>query len=374
MLSRIGAVLLIMTAGLYAWAHETGFVLRTPMAQALKSELLAKADERRVFRLIDAAIARDDPAEAEMYVDIATRMGLTPPPAVLEKLKTSLTPEAKLLRTAEEFAIASVSGAGVSEAAIAGAMGAEAGTSGDLRDIMLEGSKLAAGGAYDQVVLGLSVAGLALAHDTGDDDARAKAAGVWKVAHRSGLLQEDMRTKLIEALSEAVALDELKGVLAGLNFESREAADAALQPIAKKTRLAAIEPFLTAGSQLLSNTGAAEAVKIASIAKTPEELKALAQLSGEFGAITRGVVVLTGAKDVSNFKADQTIEEAVQINPVPVALWSAVLLAMMALGDFRLFGPMPRSRPAAPAKRMFRRMPVRPLHSLDGDADQRADR
>lgn len=371
MLSRIGAVLLIMTAGLYAWAHQSGFVLRTPIDQALKAELLAKADERRVLRLIDAAIARDDPAEAEMYVDIAARMGLTPPAAALDKLKASLTPEAKLQRTAEEFATAAVSGAGVSEAALAGAMGAETGTSGDLRDIMLEGSKLASGAAYDQVVLGLSVAGLALARDDGQDAARAKAAGIWKVAHRSGLLQDEMRMTLIDALSDAVALDDLRGVLAGLSFSSRDEADAALKPIAAKTRLAPIEPFLSAGSVLIANAGAAEAVRLAALAKTPEELDALARLSGKLGPITRGVVVLTGTKDASSLKTDQTIEEAVQINPVPIALWSAVLLAMMALGDFRLFGPLPRSRPA-PAKRMFRRMPVRTLHSLDGDADQQA--
>lgn len=372
MLSRVGAVLFLMTAGVFAWAHQTGFVLRTPIEHVLKAELNAKADERRVLRLIDAAIARDDPAEADMYVDIAARMGIAPPAATLEKLKTALTPEAKLHRSAQEFGAAATGGTGVSEVALAGALGAEAGTAGDLRDIMLEGSKLASGGAYDQVVLGLSVAGLQLGAEGESDMALAKAAGVWKVAHRNGLLQEEMRIKLMDALSSAVALDDLKGVLAGLSFGSKDEADAALRPIAAKTQIAPLEPFLAAGSMLVQHAGDAEAVRLAALAETPEQLAGLAQMSVQFGKITRGVVILTGARQPSDFKTTQPIEEAIQINPVPVALWTAVLLAMMALGDFKILGNFPRSKPASAPKRMFRRMPIRQLHSLDGDADQRA--
>jgi hypothetical protein len=372
MLSRIGAVLFFMTAGLFAWAHETGFVLRTPMADVLKAQLLEKADERRVLRLIDSAIARDDPSEADMYVEIAGKMGIRPPAATLEKLKASLTPEARLMRSAEEFGAAASGGGGVTEAALAGALGAEGGTAGDVRDIMLEGSKLASGGSYDQVVLGLSVAGLAL-HDGGPGEARAKAAGVWKVAHRNGLIDGDMRARLLEALSQSVALDDLKGVMAGLSFGTRGEADAALKPIAAKTQIEPLEPYLSGAAALLSHVGDAEAVKLASMAKTPAELQGLAGLGVEFGKITRGVVVLTGAKQISDFKNTQTVEEAIQVNPVPIALWAAVLLAMMALGDFNVLGRMPRNKANAP-KRMFRRMPIRQLHSLDGDASQRNER
>lgn len=372
MISRIGAILFFMTVGLYAWAHETGFVLRTPMEQVLARELNAKTDAKRVFRLVEAAIARDDLAEAEMYAEISRRMGLATPAPIVEKLKSSLTPEARLQRSAEEFGAATVSGTGVSEAAIAGAVGAELGTAGDLRDIVLEGSKLASGGNYDQVVLGLSMAGLALG-DTGPDAAQAKAAGVWKVAHRNGMLQGELRTSLMDALAQAVAYDELKTILAGLSFVSREEADAALKPIAAKTNVRSLDPFLIAGAALLETVGPAEAVKIAAMAESTDDLNHLTGLAREFGSITRGVAVLTGARQVSDFKTTQTIEEAVQINPVPVAMWTAVLLAMMALGDFKILGSLPRSRPNAP-KRMFRRMPVRQLQSLDANSDaQRRD-
>lgn len=367
MLSRVGAVLFFMTAGLFAWAHQTGFVLRTPMDQVLAERLAEKTEPSRVFRLIEAAIARDDAIEAEMYTEIAQRMGLVVPAPLLDKLKASLTPEARLERSAEEFAAATISGIGTSEAAIAGAVGAETGTGSNLRDIMLEGSKLSSGGSYDQVVLGLSIAGLALAQDDGDP-VQAKAAGVWKVAHRNGLLQPEMRARLVDALSNAVAYDDLKTVLGGLSFESRDAAAEAMKPIAAKTNVAALDPYLTAVSALIWHTGDAEAVKTAALARSPEELQGLATMSRDFGKITRGVAVLTGARQVSDFKNTQTVDEAVQINPVPVAIWSAVLLAMMALGDFKILGPLPRRKPQS-SQRMFRRMPVRQMHSLDANAD-----
>jgi hypothetical protein len=371
MLSRVDAVLFFMTLGVLGWAHQTGFVLRTPMDQALRSVLIETSDGKQVLRRIESALARDDIAEAEMYVQVADAMGADVPPSILDKLKAALTPEALLQRSAAEFGEAALSGLGVSETALTGAMGAEAGTAGDLRDIVLEGSKLASGGAYDQVVLGLSVAGLSLAQQ-GADGARAKAAGVWKVAHRNGLLQEGVQAQLIGALSQAVAYDDLKGQLGGLSIVGRDEADQALKPIAAKTNITALKPFLDATAKLIENTGGAEAVRIAAIAGSLEELESLAALSAELGRLTRGVVVLTGARSVADFKTTQPIDEALQLNPVPVAIWAAVLLAMMALGDFKILGSLPRSRPTPP-KRMFRRMPVRPLHSLDGDSSQKAE-
>ena len=371
MLSRIGAVLFFMTAGLFAWAHQTGFVLRTPMEEVLAQRLAEKTESRRVFRSIEAAIARDDAIEAEMYAEIAQRMGLAVPPPLVEKLKASLTPEARLERSAGEFAAAALSGIGTSEAAIAGAVGAETGTAGDLRDIMLEGSKLASGGNYDQIALGLSIAGLAMAKN-GAGASTAHAAGVWKVAHRNDLLTDELRAHLIGALTEAVAYDDLKGIIVGLSFVSKEEAQAALKPIADRTNVKPLEPYLVAAAQLTEAAGGAEAVKIASLARSPKELAGLAGMAKEFGKITRGVAVLTGARQASDFKNTQTVEEAVQVNPVPVALWSAVLLAMMALGDFKILGSMPRRRPQSP-QRMFRRMPVRQMQSMSANSGGEQD-
>jgi hypothetical protein len=124
---------------------------------------------------------------------------------------------------------------------------------------------------------------------------------------------------------------------------------------------------LAAGSQLIVSVGDAEAVKLAALARSPEELTELAKLSAELGPVTRGVVVLADVRKVSDINTTQTLEEAAQLNPVPIALWTAVLLSMIALGDFQLIGRLPRSRPR-PQERMFRKMPVRQLQSLDGDA------
>ena len=75
MIARVGFILLAMTAGLYAWARDCGFTLKTPIDQAVTAELTAKADVRRVLRTIESAVARDDTGEATAaFTDVLPRV------------------------------------------------------------------------------------------------------------------------------------------------------------------------------------------------------------------------------------------------------------------------------------------------------------
>lgn len=364
MLARIAYVLLAMTAGFYAWARETGFVLRIPLDEAVNARLLAEADPRRVVRTAESAAARDDIAERDMYVAIARRMGLNEPRLAVVTAPHAPTDNERLQRATTEFGAAVISGTGSSEAALTGAMSVANSTAGDIRDILLEGSKASGGAAYDQLILGLSMAGL-------KSGPNGKPVTLWKVAHRSGLLQPKMSEALMDAVTAAVPFADVKGALAGVNMSDLNAAEGALSPLAAKVQLAPLKDFLDPAAALTANLGDVEAIKVASLAQSPADLRNLAELSAALGPATRGVVELTSIRAISDIKTTTTLEEAVQINPVPVALWSAVLLAMMALGQFQLLGPMPQSRPTAP-KRMFRRMPVRSLQSMDGSVDSKS--
>lgn len=361
MIARIAYVLLAMSAGFYAWARETGFVLRVPVDQAVNAVLAAEADPRRVLRAIESATARDDMAERAMYLDVARRMGLSTPNLPQETTATPSGPNEQLKRATAEFGAAVITGTGSSEAALTGAMSVANSTAGDIRDILLEGSKANSGAAYDPLILGLSMAGLKSGAD-------GKPVTLWKVAYRNGFIQPAMRTALSEALTSAVPFDEAKRMMAGVNLADLNAAEGALNPVAAKVQLAPLKAFLEPAATLTARLGDVEAIKLAGLARSPEDLRDLTALSAALGPATRGVVELTSIRKISDITTTTTLEDAVQINPVPVALWSAVLLAMMALGQFKLLGPMPRSRPTPP-KRMFRRMPVRSLQSMDGNVE-----
>ena len=51
---------------------------------------------------------------------------------------------------------------------------------------------------------------------------------------------------------------------------------------------------------------------------------------------------------------------------------ASLAVAMMALGDFKILGSMPRRRPQSP-QRMFRRMPVRQMQSLNANSGGEQD-
>jgi hypothetical protein len=367
MLSRLGAVLIVMTAGMYVWADQTGFAFRQPLDTAVKAELRTLATPDALTRKIDRAIARDDAGEADMYLNLASFAGLPAPLASTEKLKDLLTPEARLQRTATDFAGAIVTGEGSSDAALVSVMSAEASTAGDIRDITLEGGKLASGASYDQVILGLSLAGLKVSKDPAHAHL-AKAAGLWKIAHRSKRLQPALSAALIQAVNDAAPIDAMKGELASAGVADLAAAEVALAPLSQRVNLAPLKPLLENAAILIDKAGDAEAVRLAGLAETPHALAGLTELSVRLGKITRGVAEVTGARQISDFETATSVTDAIFLNPVAWGAWAAVCLALLLLGDFKLFGAAPKSR--LPQRTMFHRKPLRVLHRMDGTPDE----
>jgi hypothetical protein len=277
-----------------------------------------------------------------------------------------MAPEARLERAASDFAAAIVTGDGVSDAALASVMTAEAGSAGDVRDVMLEGSKLAAGAPYDQVILGLSLAALKIAQDPAQAQ-MAKAAGLWKIAHRGKRLQPALSAALIQAVNAAAPIEEIKGELAVAGVADFAGAQAALAPLTAKVDLKPLQPLLAAAEALVTHAGDAEAVRLAGLAETPHALDGLAALSARLGKITRGVAETTGARQVTDFERVTSVQDAILLNPVAWGAWAAVCLALLLMGDFKLFGAP--AKPRAPQRTLFHRKPVRVLHRMNGAAD-----
>lgn len=363
MLSRLGAVLLAMTVGFYAWADKYGFVLRTPLDLVVKAELSAAVKPGQLARLIEQAMSRDDVGEAQMYRDIATLIGAVIPTDMTGRLSEATTPEARMERAAAEFGAAFLTGTGESEAALAGAVSAESTITGDIRDITLEGAKLAAGQNCDEIVLGVSVVALAAAGKP-DQKALNHVAGLWKVAYRSGLLTPEMQTALLRTLHDALSFDAIKMALAGKTFNAIEEAQKALAPVAQEVKFDAMRPFLTPSAEIMAKLGDAEAIKLIALAIDPPDLAQVAKLADALSGMTRGVIELTGKRRLDAFKTTTTLDAAFAANPSPFIAWGGVCLLMMALGQFKLFGPLPRAR--TQQRKLFHRMPVRQLNSFDG--------
>jgi hypothetical protein len=131
--------------------------------------------------------------------------------------------------------------------------------------------------------------------------------------------------------------------------------------------LSPLAPLLEPAATLIDKAGDAEAVRLSSLAETPHAFTGVAALSERLGKITRGVAEMTGARQVSDFETATSVRDAILLNPVAWGAWAAVCLALLLMGDFKLFGAVPKSR--MPQRTMFHRKPLRVLHRMDGTPD-----
>jgi hypothetical protein len=256
--------------------------------EAIRRSISAEALARR----IDRALARGQRDDAAMYAEIAALAGFAIPASTQTRLAQALAQQAT--------AMAGVGPAQSSNAAsaLSGAVAAELSIVGDIRDIAAEGEKLVAGMPYDELLLGLSVIGVALATVSPSGSAamiRAKGgASVLKVAAREGQLTAELTRQLRRLLSEAVDWPALARMLQRTPLSDQAATRKAVEAYSAQVRLAMLFPMLKKIERMRERAGTSEAVRLMRFVRTSEDLDAIAAMSEALGRKTRGVVEITG--------------------------------------------------------------------------------
>ncbi len=259
-----------------AWPIFLGLT-RESEDEAVFRDLRASAG--KIESLMRAALDEGDLDGAAAYVALASTLDQALPATLLERLDTARaeadTPAMQARRCAEG-AIAGTMTDGIS---VACTLAADFTVFGDLRDLVVQGSRWAAGQDYDRVLIGLSAVGLgatAIAAASAGVAAPAKAGlSVVKAAKRAG--------QVPPALSKAMAA-ELRVVAKGGS------------PV-RLTRAAG------AVDAVRAEHGTVEAMRMMRFAGSVDELGEVASMYGRFGRLARPVMALTGKTSIHAFKA-----------------------------------------------------------------------
>ena len=103
MLSRLAAVLLLLTVAGIALAYTTGIGYSIPLETAVKADITAASSPNLVNQKILDALERDDIADADLYFEIAKFMNYRLPPETQAKLDEAHTLSATVVRNTWEF-------------------------------------------------------------------------------------------------------------------------------------------------------------------------------------------------------------------------------------------------------------------------------
>jgi len=341
MLSRLGASLLFLTLLAFGLAYVFDYTFHIPLEKAVRAELAAAATPGRINIKILEALEKDDVEEADMYADIGKFMNYQIPADTERRLDEAHSMSATVVRNTWEFGTGFVTGQGDSTAGLAGAVTSDLTVIGDVRDIATEGGKWLAGQDYNELIVGLSVVGIAatgLTVATGGGGIVAKAGvSILKAAKRTGRLTAEFGTLLVRMTRDAVNMPALRETLRATDLSDLAKTQRVLTEYARGVRGAELFPVLSRIGGVNKTVGPAETIRLMKYVKKGEDLEDVALMTERYGVKTRGIIELTGKASLRAFKTAFRAVEFAAKYVTWFAVWIGGLIVMTLMRSVRLF-------------------------------------
>lgn len=305
-------VLLIGLPVLFFIAYDNGWLDEyvednwIPAEPLVKAELRATVPPEELDRRIQDALAKDDYADAELYAGVADYAAIPLSDETRAQMEEAGSTFNQLRRGGGSFFEGFVYGRGSDTVSFMGALTSDLTVVGDVRDIAGEGEKLVRGEDYSQLVLGLSVAGVAATAatvGTGGAALPARAGlSLLKIARKAGTLTASFAGELRRLVSEAVQFGKLRDTLRGARLDDLGATRRAVSDYADSVSFTRLTPVLEDMNSLQRQLGPAESVRVMRHVENTEDLTNVRRMSETVGPSTRGVIELTGKTSLRGFK------------------------------------------------------------------------
>ena len=310
--------------------------------EAVRAELRAATSPEDLAQKIEAALEEDDLDTAEIYEDIAVFARFDLPEETFYALEEARSLTATVVRTTGQLVGGFFTGEAKSLAGLTGAVVSDLTVVGDVRDIAGEGSKLVRGEDYSELILGLSVVGIAATGATvatggGGLPARV-GVSILKVSAKIGALTADFAKQLGRILSRTVDFPGLKQTLRSVKLTDARATRQAVRTYARQLRTGEMAPVLARVSDIRQNAGAVESVRLMKFVKSTDDLDDVARMSKLLGKKTRGIIAITGKTSLRAFKTSLRVVRFILENLIAFASWvGGIFATLVGRRFFKLF-------------------------------------
>lgn len=262
------------------WSDEA--IIRANFPDGLTAENL----DARINDALDAGNRED----ALAYRDLAVWASVPLPPATLERVDPVLGFWESVAKAGSDFADAvgnavdgCVFNAGEDATAfqIAGMIGCDLTAFGSARDTAIQGFALTQGRDPDWVILGLSVADLAITFTPAVFvSAPAKiGASVLKTGRKIGTLSTRFAGRLARMLDDAVGFEKLRATMKAVDLSNFRATGRAVANYAEGLRGARIVRVMGDGAEIATNAGSVGAVRLLRYVDTADDLSDVARVA-----------------------------------------------------------------------------------------------
>ncbi len=260
----------------------------------IKELVYAKTKNNYLDLKIQNAIKEKKYDDAKIYLDLANEFNITLLPKTKELIAKEFTTTKKLLRGTKDFFNGFISGKAENGTQIAGAITSDFTIYGDLRDVTIEGKKYINNEPYDKLILGLSMAGLALSATaivTLGSSAYAKTAtSALKVAKREKILTKGFSKTLNDALEKSIDFKAIKSVKLGSIKELKNSS----KIIKNSVKLQHLKPILKDLKTIENSTSLTDTIHLLKYVDNSKDLTKVAKVSKKYKKATRGIFKLFG--------------------------------------------------------------------------------
>lgn len=295
-----------LAAGLFALAA----LFCVPLGLEAESLLSASDDpvaiaDRGLARAFDAAVAiheieaaleEKDADLAQSFVDLAEDRGEALPPELKLRVAAAVEQANSASAAAGSFASGLITGEPKDMAGLAGTALGDLFVFGDIRDAVREGSRYASGENYDQLILGLSVVGIAITAGTYATVGAATPARIGltavKAARKTGRLSAQLGDWIGRSVREVVDWSALRR--AGAAVTEPAVAVRAAREAVKVDKAGGLMKFAGDVGRVQSKAGTKAALDGLKLAEGPRDMARIAALAEKKGSKTRAILKTLG--------------------------------------------------------------------------------
>jgi hypothetical protein len=261
--------------------------------RALKSAF----DKSVAVREIDAALAANDADLAKSYLDLATDRGIEIPKEMAERVNKAVEYANSTAAHAESFARGLLTGEPDNMVSLAGTTLGDLFVFGDIRDATREGTRYATGEKVDELVLGLSLVGIAVTAGTYVSFGAAAPArvglSVVKAARHTAKLSGRMAEWIGRSLREVIDWSALKRAGAASLSEPATAVRIARESV-KAEKAGELMKLAGDVGRVQTRAGTQAALEGLKIAEGPRDMARVAALAEKKGSKTRAILKTLG--------------------------------------------------------------------------------
>jgi len=260
----------------------------------IKQMVLAKTKNHYLDKKIQEAIKADNFDEAKIYIDLAKEFKIPLLSSTKELIEKENTTTKKIIRNTKSFFNGFISGKAKNGVETAGAITSDFTLYGDLRDITIEGKKYIDDKPYDKLILGLSMAGVALSASTiltlGSSEALKVGTSSLKLAKRQKYITKNFSKTLNNLLNKSINFKALKRLKFGSIKEIKQSS----KLIKNSVNLKPLKPVFKDLKTIKNSTSISDTISLMKYVDNTKDLKALAKVSKHYKSATRGIFKLFG--------------------------------------------------------------------------------